>query len=39
MTTAEKTYTPDPIARYVVRIPGESAWSEHRSEQAAKRRS
>ena len=28
---------PDPITRYVVRVPGNPAWSAHRSEAAAKR--
>jgi len=28
---------PNPIIKYVVRRPGNTAWSEHRSEKAAKR--
>lgn len=28
---------PNPIVKYVVRRPGNTAWSEHRTERAAKR--
>jgi len=28
---------PNPIVKYVVRRPGNTAWSEHRTEKAAKR--
>lgn len=35
--TANATFTANPIVKYVVRRPGNTSWSEHRSERAAHR--
>lgn len=34
-TTTTPNSTPNPIIRYVVRVPGEASWSEHRTLRAA----